>query len=54
MLERIRPISYLKAHASEIVRKIAEDQNTVIITQILLVALVFIYSFSRFILFLFL
>ena len=33
MLERIKPISYLKAHASEIVRKVAEDQSTVIITQ---------------------
>jgi len=33
MLERIKPISYLKAHASEIVRKVAEDRSTVIITQ---------------------
>jgi prevent-host-death family protein len=33
MSEKIKPISYLKAHASEIVRKVAENRSTVIITQ---------------------
>jgi prevent-host-death family protein len=31
--EAIRPISYLKAHASEIVRDITQTQKTLIITQ---------------------
>ncbi len=30
--EAIKPISYLKAHASEMIRDIAENQKTVIIT----------------------
>ena len=33
MVERIKPISYLKAHASEIVRNITENRSTMIITQ---------------------
>ena len=33
MSEKIKPISYLKAHASEIVRNVAENRNTIIITQ---------------------
>ena len=31
--ESIRPISYLKAHASELVREIADKHRTLIITQ---------------------
>lgn len=31
--ESIKPISYLKAHASELVREISEGQKTLIITQ---------------------
>jgi prevent-host-death family protein len=31
--ESIRPISYLKAHASELVREIADEHKTLIITQ---------------------
>ena len=31
--ESIKPISYLKAHASELVREVAEDHKTLIITQ---------------------
>ena len=30
---RIRPISYLKAHAAEIVRNLAEQQEPLVITQ---------------------
>ncbi len=30
---RIRPISYLKAHAAEIVRNLAEEQEPMVITQ---------------------
>ena len=30
---RIRPISYLKAHAAEIVRNLAEQQEPMVITQ---------------------
>ena len=30
---RIKPISYLKAHAAEIVRELAERQEPLIITQ---------------------
>ena len=33
MSESVKPISYLKAHASEILREIAETEGTVIITQ---------------------
>jgi len=31
--EAIKPISYLKAHASEIIRDVANNQKTMIITQ---------------------
>ena len=31
--ESIKPISYLKAHASEIVRYVSDNQKTMIITQ---------------------
>lgn len=31
--DTIKPISYLKAHASEIIRSISEKQQTMIITQ---------------------
>ncbi|PKL36014.1 MAG: prevent-host-death protein [Spirochaetae bacterium HGW-Spirochaetae-1] len=31
--EAIKPISYLKAHASELVREVSEDRKTLIITQ---------------------
>ena len=31
--EAIKPISYLKAHASEIIRDVANNEKTVIITQ---------------------
>jgi len=31
--ETIRPISYLKAHASEIINDISENRRTVIVTQ---------------------
>jgi prevent-host-death family protein len=31
--ESIKPISYLKAHASEILRDVSRDQKTLIITQ---------------------
>lgn len=31
--ETVKPISYLKAHASEMFRSMAEDQSTYIITQ---------------------
>lgn len=31
--EAIKPISYLKSHASKIIRKISEDHQTVVITQ---------------------
>ncbi|MDA3937945.1 MAG: type II toxin-antitoxin system Phd/YefM family antitoxin [Spirochaetia bacterium] len=31
--ESIQPISYLKAHASEIIRSVAEKRETLIITQ---------------------
>ncbi|MDP7287087.1 MAG: type II toxin-antitoxin system Phd/YefM family antitoxin [Phycisphaerae bacterium] len=31
--ESIKPISYLKAHASELVRKISDEHGTLIITQ---------------------
>jgi len=31
--ESIKPISYLKAHASEIIRDLSEKQQTLIITQ---------------------
>ena len=30
--EDIKPISYLKAHASEVIRDVAENQKTIIIT----------------------
>ena len=30
---QIKPISYLKAHAAEIVRKLGEDQEPLVITQ---------------------
>ena len=33
MSESIRPISYLKAHAAELVRDVAENQKTLVITQ---------------------
>ena len=31
--ESVKPISYLKAHASEIIRNLSEKQQTLIITQ---------------------
>jgi prevent-host-death family protein len=31
--EAIKPISYLKAHASEVIRDIADNQKTLVITQ---------------------
>jgi prevent-host-death family protein len=31
--ESIKPISYLKAHASELVREISDEHKTLIITQ---------------------
>ena len=31
--ESIKPISYLKAHASELIRDIADSQKTLVITQ---------------------
>lgn len=31
--EAIKPISYLKTHASEVIRDVAENQKTLIITQ---------------------
>lgn len=31
--ESIRPISYLKAHAAEVIRDIAENHKTIVITQ---------------------
>ena len=31
--EAIKPISYLKAHASEVIRDVANNEKTVIITQ---------------------
>ncbi len=31
--ESIKPISYLKAHASEIIRDVANNQKTLVITQ---------------------
>ena len=31
--EAIKPISYLKAHASEVIRDVANNQKTMIITQ---------------------
>ncbi len=31
--ETIKPISYLKAHASEVIRDVAANQKTVVITQ---------------------
>ncbi|MGL1935056.1 MAG: type II toxin-antitoxin system Phd/YefM family antitoxin [Fibrobacterales bacterium] len=31
--QQVKPISYLKAHASEIVREICDDHKSVIITQ---------------------
>lgn len=31
--EAVKPISYLKAHASEIIRQLSERQKTIIITQ---------------------
>ncbi|MBU0673302.1 MAG: type II toxin-antitoxin system Phd/YefM family antitoxin [Proteobacteria bacterium] len=31
--QAIKPISYLKAHASEVIRDITENQDTMIITQ---------------------
>ncbi|MCE5250316.1 type II toxin-antitoxin system Phd/YefM family antitoxin [bacterium] len=31
--ESIRPISYLKAHASEVIRDISNSQKTIVITQ---------------------
>jgi prevent-host-death family protein len=30
--ESVKPISYLKAHASEIIRDVAENQKTIVIT----------------------
>jgi prevent-host-death family protein len=33
MSSRIKPISYLKAHAAEVVRKLAEQREPLIITQ---------------------
>jgi len=33
MSSRIKPISYLKAHAAEIVRNLAEQQEPMVITQ---------------------
>lgn len=30
--ESVKPISYIKSHASEVIRKIAEDHATIIIT----------------------
>ena len=31
--ESIKPISYLKAHASELIRDVADNQKTLVITQ---------------------
>ena len=31
--EAIKPISYLKAHASELIRDVSKNQKTLIITQ---------------------
>ena len=31
--EAIKPISYLKAHASEVIREISRDHKTIVITQ---------------------
>lgn len=31
--ERVRPISYLKAHAAKIIRELSERHGTVVITQ---------------------
>ena len=31
--ESVKPISYLKAHASEIIRDVSENQKTIVITQ---------------------
>jgi prevent-host-death family protein len=31
--EHIKPISYLKAHASELIRDVSKNQSTVVITQ---------------------
>ncbi len=31
--ETIKPISYLKAHASELIRDVSENQKTLVITQ---------------------
>ncbi|MFQ5585173.1 MAG: type II toxin-antitoxin system Phd/YefM family antitoxin [Calditrichia bacterium] len=31
--ETIKPISYLKAHASEVIRDVAKNQKTLVITQ---------------------
>ena len=31
--ESVKPISYLKAHASELIRDISDNKNTIIITQ---------------------
>lgn len=33
MSDRIKPISYIKAHASEVLRSLAEDSEPMIITQ---------------------
>jgi prevent-host-death family protein len=30
--ERVKPISYLKAHASEVIREVVENQQTLVIT----------------------
>lgn len=30
--ESVKPISYLKAHASELIRSVAEDKKTIVIT----------------------
>ena len=31
--EQVKPISYLKAHASEVIRDVTENRRTVVITQ---------------------
>ena len=47
--EAIRPISYLKAHAAEIIREISENRNPVYITQhgIAKVVLQDVYSYEQ-------
>ncbi|MBB5700113.1 type II toxin-antitoxin system Phd/YefM family antitoxin [Sphingomonas yantingensis] len=33
MLERVRPVSWFKAHAAEVLRNVAEDRTPYVITQ---------------------